>query len=187
MRKSSESFDSHHAGIMLVLLVASVSPLLASCEGIGRGPGPQDDIEDSVPAQVEQGSTTAQGSVTLEELTQRPDRFYGERETVGGRVGRTMSASTFALTSVGTAESNEAFEVESALVAGGDGSIPKLTEGRRVRMTGEVQRLNLKEIEQELNTDLEDSLYADFEEKPAILTGTVEVLAGGETTGRAGR
>lgn len=54
-------------------------------------------------------------------------------------------------------------------------------------MTGEVQRLNLKEIEQELNTDLEDSLYADFEEKPAILTGTVEVLAGGETTGRAGR
>lgn len=157
--------------------------LLASCGGAGRDPGPQDDIEETEPVRQEQASTVPPDSVTLEELTRRPGRFYGERVTVNGRVGQTISPNAFSLTSDDAAQSDDSFEVEAALVAGGSGSIPNLSEGQRVRVAGEVQRFDIKEVEQRLNTNLDDGLYAEFEEKPVVLPGVVEVLANNETTG----
>lgn len=181
MKKSVDRRRPHRPGIALALLVTLTALLLASCGASGRDPGAQDDISET--EQREQVSTGPQGSVTLEELTRRPERFYNERVTVNGRVGRTLSPSTFSLTSDEAAESDETFEVEAALVAGGEGTVPELTEGQHVRVTGEVRQFNLERIEQEINANLDDNLYADFEEKPAILPGTVEILADGETTG----
>lgn len=121
--------------------------------------------------------------MSLRELTRTPDQYYGKRITVNGKVGRVIEPNTFALTSEEAAESDESFEVEAALVAGREGSIPDLSEGQRVRVTGEVQRFNREEIERELDVNLDDSLYAEYEERPVVLPGAVEVLAGGETTG----
>lgn len=181
MRKSGERYGSYRSGGALVLLVALVGLLLVSCGSGGRDPGAQDDIEE--PTQEQDTVGTQNDSVTLEELTRRPDRFYGEQVTVNGRVGRTISPETFSLTSDDAAEGDDSFEVEAALVAGGEGSIPALSEGQRVRVTGEVQRFNVEEVEQKIGVNLDDSLYADFEEKPVVLPGAVKVLAGGETTG----
>lgn len=180
MNESVDRRRPHRTGIALALLVTLTALLLASC-GSGRDPGAQDDISEA--EQREQVSTGPRDSVTLEELTRRPERFYNERVTVNGWVGRTISPDTFSLTSDEAAESDETFEVEAALVAGGEGAVPELTEGQRVRVTGEVREFNLEKIEQEINANLDDNLYADFEEKPAILPGTVEILADGETTG----
>lgn len=182
MRKIGERFGTYPVGVALALLAALAAMMLVSCESVGRDPGAQDDISET--EQREQASTGPRDSVTLEELTRRPERFYNERVTVNGRVGRTLSPNTFSLTSDDAAESDEAFEVEAALVAGGEGSIPDLSEGQRVRVTGEVQPLDLEEVEQDLGVNLDDNLYTDFEEKPVVLPGTVEVLAGRETTGR---
>lgn len=179
------SYLRYRAGVALALM-ALAALLLASCEGVGRDPGAQDDIDEPSPEQQqqqEQSSTTLQDSVTLEELTRRPDRFYQERVAVNGRVGRTLSPTAFSLTSAEAADSDETFEVEAALVAGEDGSVPDLSEGQRVRVVGEVRRFGAEEIEQEQNIRLPESLAAEFENKPVILPGTVEVLAAGETTG----
>lgn len=190
MRKSGVrrgSYFRYHAGATLVLM-ALIALLLTSCGGVGRDPGAQDDIGEPSPeqqGQEEQSSTTLQDSVTLEELTRRPDRFYGERAAVNGRVGRMIQPNIFSLTSDEAAESGESFEVEAALVAGKSGSVPELSEGQRVRVVGEVRRYGVEEIEQEQSIRLPEGLGAEFEEKPVILPGTVRVLAGGgETTGR---
>lgn len=81
------------------------------------------------------------------------------------KVGRLVSPNAFSLASEDAAQSDDSFEVEAARVVGGEGSIPGLSEGQRVRVTGEVQRFDVKEVEQRLDTDLDDSLYAEFEEK----------------------
>ena len=185
MRKSGERPRPYRQGVTLALLVALAGLLLVSCGNSGRDPGAQDDIEEPTQEQQEQQGTvgTQNTSVTLEELTRRPDRFYDEQVTVNGRVGQRLSPNTFSLTSDDAAQSDDAFETEAALVAAGEGTIPELSEGQRVRVTGEVQRFNREAVEQELGVNLDDDRYANFEEKPVILPGTVEVLAGGETTG----
>ncbi len=100
-------------------------------------------------------------------------------------MGRTISANVFSLTSESAADSGESFEVEAALVAGEAGPVPDLSEGQRVRVTGEVRELNLEKIEREFGVDLDDGLRREFEDKPAIYPASVETLAGGgETTGR---
>lgn len=186
MRKSGERSGSYRPGVALVLLMALAALLLASCnanEGADRDPGSEDDIGQPTPEQQE-GSTSSEVEVSLRELTRTPDQYYGKRITVNGTVGRVIEPNTFALTSEEAAESDESFEVEAALVAGREGSVPSLSEGQRVSVTGEVQRLNLEEIEQELDVNLDDSLYANYEEKPVVLPGSIEVLARAGTTGR---
>ena len=178
MRKSGEGAGTYRTGAVLALL-ALAGLLLVSCGGGESDSGNQDDIK----VTPEQQGVSPQPSVTLEELTRRPDRFYGEQVTVNGRVGQTLSPNTFSLTSEEAADNDEAFEVEAALVAAGEGAIPELSEGQRVRVTGEVRRFNREEVEQELGVNLDDARYANFEEKPVVLPGTVEVLADGETTG----
>lgn len=185
MRKSGKRSGSYRPRVALVLLMAVATLLLASCnagEGGDRDPGSEDDIGQPTPEQ-QGGSTASEAQVSLRELTRTPDQYYGKQITVNGTVGRVIEPNTFALTSDEAAESDESFEVEAALVAGREGSIPNLSEGQRVRVTGEVQRFNRQEIEQELDVNLDDSLYAEYEEKPVVLPGVVEVLAGGETTG----
>lgn len=185
VKEDGKRYGPSRTRITLTLLLTLAALLFAACgagEEADRDPGSQDDIGESVPEQQDPAATGSEGAVTLEELTRRPERFYGERVTVDGRVGRIISPNAFSLTSADAADSDEAFEVEAALVAGGDGSVPNLSEGQRVRVTGEVQRFNIEDVEQDLDVNLDDSLYADFEEKPVVLPGTVELLTGGETT-----
>lgn len=189
MRKCGNRCVLHRWRLTPVLLVALAVLLLASCAGVGRDPGEQDDIEmaEETATEPTQGSTVLRDSMTLEELTRRPGRLYRERVSVTGVVGRELTSDTFSLTSDEAASSEvtegEAFEAAAALVIG-EGSLPNLSEGQRVRVTGEVRRFDIQELERELDTNLQDSLYAGFEENPVILPGTVELLAGGETTER---
>jgi hypothetical protein len=128
------------ARVARILLVASTVLLLASCEGVGRDPGAQDDIKEG----------------DMQELTSSGFPSEG-----GG----------FA-------------EVEAALVIEDEASFPEgISEGRSVRVTGVVGQLDVKEIEQNYNVNLDDSVYAEFEEKPVVYARTLEVLAGSETTG----
>ncbi len=176
MREDSKRRGSYRSRVTLLLVLALTAMLLASCsanEGGDRDPGSEDDIGQSAPEQQE-GSTSSETEVSLRELTRTPDQYYGERITVNGTVGRVIEPNTFALTSEEAAESDESFEVEAALVVGREGSVPSLSEGQRVSVTGEVQRLNIEEIEQKLDVNLDDSLYANYEEKPVILPGSVE-------------
>lgn len=171
---------SYRVGAALALILALAALLLASCEGVGRNSSPQSGIELT---NQDLGPTGPQGLVTLEMLTRSADRYFGEQVVVNGSVERVIEPDVFSLTSSEAAKGDKAFEVETALVAGKDGSLPNLSEGQRVQVTGEVQRFNIKKLEQELNTNLSDKLYVDLEEKPVIVPGTVEVLPGRETTG----
>lgn len=171
--------------IVLFVLLAVAALLLASCQGSGGDSG---DMEESALEETVRVSTTPENSITLEELTRRPDRFYGALVGVNGRVGRTLSPNTFTLTSAAAAaDSDEAFALEAAVVAGEEGSVPDLSEGQRVRVVGEAMQFRVLDIEEELGVNLEDDLHSEFEERPAIVLGNVEVLeAGGTTEGMTG-
>lgn len=83
MRESVQIPDSLRSWVKPAMLLTFVALLLAACGGAGRDPGPQDDIDETAQAQ-EQASTGPRDSVTLEELTRRPERFHNERVTVNG-------------------------------------------------------------------------------------------------------
>ncbi|MDQ3386227.1 MAG: hypothetical protein M3475_01275 [Actinomycetota bacterium] len=170
------------ARVARILLVASTVLLLASCEGVGRDPGAQDDINEG--DMQELTSSGFPNPVSLDELTQRADRFYGKRVTVEGRVNRSISPQALSLTSEDASEGGGFAEVEAALVIEDEASFPEgISEGRSVRVTGVVGQLDVKEIEQNYNVNLDDSVYAEFEEKPVVYARILEVLAGSETTG----
>lgn len=185
MRESVQIPGPPRTRVAAASLAAFAVFLLASCEGVGRDPGAQDDIGEPTPEEQAEATDPSESYANLERVTRRPGLFYGEEVTLDGRVGRTISADVFSLTGDEAADSGESFEVEAALVAGEGGPVPDLSEGQRVRVTGEVRELNLKKIEREFGVNLDDNLRREFEDRPAIYPATVEPLAGGgETTGQ---
>ena len=156
---------------------AVVALFLVSCEGVGRDPGPQDDIGQQEEQAEQRTSAGAETSVSFLELTRNPEEYYGERVTVSATVARTFESRAVSLVTEESSENQEPVEDESVLAVGRQ-EISNVSEGQVVRATGEVRRFNIGEFEQDLGVDLQNDLYVSYEDRPAIIADSVVPLQG---------
>lgn len=164
MKGGVELPGSVHMQVAPALRLTLAALLPASCGGVGRDPGSQDDTGEPPP---EQGPTVPRGSATFEELTRRADAYYGERVAVSGEAGRTTSPNVPRR----PATSDESSK--AALMAGDGATVPDLSGGRRVRVTGGARRFDVGEVGRKPGVESDDSPRAGFEAKPKVAPETV--------------
>lgn len=107
--------------------------------------------------EIQEGRTNA----TTEDVAENTAKLDGKLVTVRSQVGEKVGNSGFIL-------ENE--EGDSILVINSSGGTFGLPEGDMpIQATGEVAQLVVADVEQEYGLDLEDELYVDYENQPAII------------------
>ncbi|MGB7442532.1 MAG: hypothetical protein WA919_15820 [Coleofasciculaceae cyanobacterium] len=107
--------------------------------------------------EIQEGKT----NITTEDVAEDTAKLSGKLVTVRSEVGEKVGNSGFIL-------ENE--EGESILVINSTGATFGLPEGDMpIQATGEVAQLVIADVENKYGLDLEDELYVDYEDKPAII------------------
>jgi hypothetical protein len=76
---------------------------------------------------------------------------------------------------------------EAELVDGGmlvlrtGGTPPNISELQKVRVTGTLQQFDLATFEQQQGVDLDDALYAEYQDKSVLVAAEVQPTQGKET------
>lgn len=164
------------------MLASSLTGLAVSCgpPAAERDPGPEDDIR-SADNKNEQGDSAGpERAVDIRRLTNEPGELYGERVTVSATIARVVQPRAFTIVSDEPASDEEPIEDDAVLVVSSEPVASGLSEEESVRVSGEVRPFKLQEIEQQLGTELRDSLRASYGgETPAIVADSVSGLRGG--------
>ncbi len=171
--KSSDRLLRSWSGGAMALMVATAL-LLSSCGSEGGQQGGEGGAEGKAKAGEEAGQTRSAERVTVEELTNNPSEFYGDRVTVSGQVVEAVEPNAFRIDSGG----------DQLLVVGvqqlpkiTEGEVKQVNEGDRVRVTGEVRQFRIEEIRQEVDHGIDDEYFDDFEGDPALLASSAEVTS----------
>ena len=124
--------------------------------------------------EIQEGKT----NVTIDKITGNIDEYVGQTVTIRGEVESELDESGFVL------EDDEFFGGEQFLLLNaGAEPVMRPSEDVPVQATGTVREFILADIESEYGIDLDDELYVDYENKPAIvaesvaLAPTIEQLA----------
>lgn len=129
----------------------------------------------------------AQGGVTVEKITENPERYVGESVLVSAEIKRFYQPGVFAISDEGP------FESELIVVTTEPLPLPKELPGEppesmkeTVRVAGTVKRFVVAEIERDLGFDLESRVEAEIEENQPVLvaqsvSGVPHVGLGGGT------
>lgn len=130
----------------------------------------------SVLTLLRQGDPADRGAAaTLEHVADNPSQFFGERVTVGGEVVEILGPRSLLV--------SERFIAGDLLVVS---SIPlrevddlagdtPLTEGDSIRITGEVRRFDLREVEQEVGADLSEETLDAYVGTSAIIADAISL------------
>lgn len=162
--------------VLSLLLMLAVAGAAVSCgpPAAERDPGPQDDIGPASNNDERDDSAGSEQGVTIRELADSPEEFYGERVTVSATVARVAQPEVFTLVSDEPETDEEPVEDGAVLVVGSEPIASGLAEEQSVRVTGRVREFRVEEVEQKLGIDLQGSLRADYSgEAPAILAESV--------------
>jgi len=114
--------------------------------------------------------------VTLYDITNDPDDFYGSTVTISSEINDILGQRSF---TIGGDEllADELLVVSSAPlaeVADAPGGDPP-EEGDVVQVTGEVREFKLSGAEDEIGADLNDELLADWVDTPSIVATSISV------------
>ncbi|MGY1683199.1 hypothetical protein [Geodermatophilus sp. SYSU D01176] len=98
------------------------------------------------------------------------DEYVGEQVTLSADVNEVITPEAFTI--AGTDDTT----VEALLVVGATGNA-QLAPETTVEVTGTVQEpFVVTEVEEELGVDLDDALFAEWEQEPYVVADSVEVL-----------
>lgn len=138
----------------------------------------------------EEQSAAPEAAVTVSDIADNPQEYYGSTVTVSGEVGELIGPRAF------TIGAEDDLGGGSLLVVGAQ-QLPQIMEGEAdeitaqdvAQVTGPVREFNLTEVENEIGAELDDALFAEFEGEPAVVANTVDVTAeasgGGEQNAQA--
>jgi hypothetical protein len=102
------------------------------------------------------------------------DSYVGEEVTLSADVNEVITPEAFSI--AGTDDTS----VEALLVVGATGDT-ELAPETTVGVTGTVQEaFVVTEVEEELGGDLDDALFAEWEQEPYVVADDVEVLENAE-------
>ncbi|GAB4379412.1 MAG: hypothetical protein Kow00121_33490 [Elainellaceae cyanobacterium] len=126
------------------------------------------DVTDEPIAEVEAGEEV-QPNVQPEEVVSETAQLVGQTITVRSEPIETISPYAF------TISDEQFFGNEPIIVvnAAGEPFVLPPEEDTEVQVTGEVQEFVVAEIEQDLGLELDEELYVEFEDKPAIVAQSV--------------
>lgn len=111
----------------------------------------------------------AQSNVTTSELTDNLSDYLGETVTIRNEVDEVIGDYAFLM------NDDELFGGEEILVINASAEAVPLVEGEetQVQATGEVRELILQDLEAEYGFDLDDNLFADYEQTPVIVAQSI--------------
>lgn len=115
-----------------------------------------------------QPTETTQPNVTTEDVTEETEQYVGQTVTVRSPIEQEVGEQGFVM------QSNEFLGGESFLVLNTAGEpITPPSDEIPIQVTGEVVQFVLTDVESEYGLDLDDELYTDYEDKPAIIAQSV--------------
>jgi hypothetical protein len=148
----------------------------------------QEDTEQGGDTTTMQGGTTDQedAAVGLTAIIEDPQRFYGQTTTVSGAVGQVIEPRAFVMVDEQTVQGGAPSAAELAdggvLVVRTGGPAPDVAEPQEVRVTGTLQQFDLTAFEQQQGVDLDDALYAEYQDRSVLVAAEVQAAQGEETT-----
>jgi hypothetical protein len=135
-----------------------------------------------------QGPTTGQQDTVVEvpAILEDPQRYYGQTTTVSGAVGQVIEPRAFVMVDEQTVQGGPLSEAELAdggvLVVRTGGPAPNVAEPQNVRATGTLQEFDLTAFEQQQGVELDDALYAEYQDRPVLVAAEVQPAQGEGTT-----
>jgi hypothetical protein len=123
--------------------------------------------------------------VGLSAIIEDPQRYYGQTTTVSGAVGQVVEPRAFVLVDEQTLQDGPPSEAElvdrGVLVVRTGGPAPNVSEPQKVRVTGTLQQFDLSAFEQQQGVDLDDALYAEYQDRTVLVAAEVQPKQGGGT------
>ena len=152
-------------------------------------------MQKSTEGTAQEGTTTVmpegttagrQGAVEPPAILEDPQRYYGRTTRVGGAVGQVIEPRAFVMVEEPSPQSGPLSEAELAdrgvLVVRTGGPAPDVAELENVRATGTLQEFDVTAFEQQQGVELDDALYAEYQDKPMLVAAEVQPTQGEGTT-----
>jgi hypothetical protein len=137
---------------------------------------------------VMHGGTTDQedAAVELAAIIEDPQRYYGQTTTISGAVGQVIEPRAFVMVDEQTLQGGPPSAAELAdgglLVVRTGGPAPDVVEPQEVRVTGTPQQFDLTAFEEQQGVDLDDALYAEYQDRSVLVAAEVQPTQGEATT-----
>jgi N-terminal domain of toast_rack, DUF2154/Cell wall-active antibiotics response 4TMS YvqF len=131
-----------------------------------------------------QGGTTDQedAAIGLSAVIEDPQRYYGQTTTVSGAVGQVIEPRAFVMVDEQTLQGGPPSEAElvdrGVLVVRTGGPAPNVSEPQKVRVTGTLQQFDIATLEQQQGVDLDDALYAEYQDSSVLVAAEVQPTQG---------
>lgn len=151
--------------IALVLTTATLTACGAPQEPVAEEPAvtPETTVEEPV-------EVAEESNVQLGELTGNVEEYLGQTVSVRGEAERAVGETAFLL------QDDQLFGGEEVIVLNATGTpfvLPDEEPTEQVQVTGEVQQLVVAEFEREYGLDLDPNLYAEYENRPALVAQSI--------------
>lgn len=169
-------------GLAVALLVAAPL-LLVACENDSAGPDAGVTVSDLEELQgrvdvLEEEIATLEGEDGA--AGEEEPELVGQTVTVSGEVTRTVDANGFVISGA----EGEGLETLGPEIGEGilvvSANDPGVSEGDVVQVVGTVQQFVVSDFEEDLGTELDDDLYADFEDQVALMARSIDTTVPAE-------
>jgi len=127
---------------------------------------------------TDRGRANGSDGPSVAAIADEPAAYYGKEVTITGEVSRSLGGRAFVL------GEDSALNPKRVLVLGAD-ALP-VAEGRSadnpfqdgdtVQVSGPVRPFRQDELERDLGFDLDDATFADWENEPAIIATSVQLV-----------
>lgn len=153
----------------IALVLASTAAVASACnysEPVADEPVAEPDVAVEEPAEIEENY-----NITLGELTGDVEEYIGQSVSVRGEAETVLGETSFLL------QDDSLFGGEEVVVINATGvpfRLPTYDEPtEEIQVTGEVRQLVIADLEQEYGLDLDPELYAEYEDRPAIIAESI--------------
>jgi len=160
--------------IVAMFLMLGAAVFLASCGGAGDDEPASGSGEETAPSGEEAESAGQAIGVSVADVTDNPEEFYGKQITLSGLVTEVVDPNAVAI------GGGEFIGGEQVLILGAQ-QLQQIVEGvpegepfeiqqqDLVQATGTLREFNIGEVEQEVGYELDDNLFGDWEGQPVLV------------------
>ncbi|NOK57534.1 MAG: hypothetical protein GFH27_549303n200 [Chloroflexi bacterium AL-W] len=129
-----------------------------------------EDVAENVQDEVQEEIVPGDEALTLRAIADDPLAFEGENVTVRGEVNEVFDQQSFSL------GDDRLLEISAPLLVLMPDQTISFEDGAEMSVTGTVQNFVIAEMEETFDFDLQDDLYVEYENQPAIIADSFELF-----------